>query len=385
MATKSTPAKSTALPGVMKGSTVGTGTVAKAASSPIVKPKVSTPTKSSGKTTATAPEVPVDTGPTAGELAVIASNNEVIAAQNAAMAADKAAAEVARQDAFENLKTVFAAYGMSGLSDTISRIMKSGATANEALVKLKYDKTIDPATNQPWNAAYTTRFAGNEKRLSAGLNALSEVEYINLEDSYANTLKAYGLGDMLSADRTANEATFAKYIGSDISAPEFKDRIQTVEDRVVNADPAIKETFKAWYPNITDKDLVAYFLNPSETIGKLKEKATVAEIGAAAKGQGLTADMTTASSLAAYGVDRATALQGYQNIAEVLPSTKNLSQIYSETGIQYDQASGEAEFMKGNAKAAEERKRLKSLERASFSGQAGIDRGSLSKTTSGSF
>jgi hypothetical protein len=297
----------------------------------------------------------------------------------------KAQAEADRQDAFENLKVVFEAYGLGSLSDSITRIMRSGATANEAIVKLKYDKTIDPATGKAWNAAYTLRFAGNEKRINAGLNALSEAEYINLEDSYANTLKAYGLGNMLTTSRTTNEAMLAKYIGADVSATEFKDRIQTVQDRVVNADPAIKETFKTFYPSITDSDLVQYFLDPATTIGKLKEKATAAEIGAAAKGQGLNALQGTAESLAAYGIDRATALQGYQSIGEVLPASKNLSSIYKEAGIEYNQASGEEEFFKGNVKAAEQRKRLKSLERASFSGESGVGAASLSRATQGSF
>ena len=305
--------------------------------------------------------------------------------EDPSLAYAKAMAEKDRQDAFENLKVVFESYGMSSLSDTITRIMRSGATANEAIVKLKYDKTIDPATGKAWNAAYTLRFAGNEKRLGAGLNALSEAEYINLEDSYANTLKSYGLGNMLTTSRETNEAMLAKYIGADISATEFKDRIQTVEDRVVNADPSTKALFKDWYPNITDSDLVQYFLDPATTIGKLKEKATAAEIGAAAKGQGLQALKTNAEGLATYGVDRATALQGYQNIGEVLPVSQQLSSIYKAAGIEYNQTVGEEEFFKGNAKAAEQRKRLKSLERASFSGESGVGANSLNRAAQGSF
>jgi hypothetical protein len=291
--------------------------------------------------------------------------------------------EKSRQDAFQELRTVFESYGMGSLADTITRMMQSGLTANAALVKLKYDKSIDPKTNKAWNAAYELRFAGNQKRIANGLNAVSEAEYLALEDTYAETLKQYGLGNMLSTDRTVNEAKFASYIGNDINGPEFKDRISTVEDRVVNADATTKAMFKTWYPNLTDSDLVAYFLNPGETIGKLKEKVTTAEIGAAAAsaGGGLIADQVSASELAKYGIDRATAIQGYQQLGEVLPIAQQLSNIYKEAGINYNQAAGESEFLKSNADAAQQRKRLKSLERGKFSGDSGVSSqaGSLNK------
>jgi hypothetical protein len=281
--------------------------------------------------------------------------------------------DAATQDAFAALGLLFQQYGLEGLSSTITSLMTQGLTAGEATIKLKYDTSVDPSTGKAWNSAYTTRFSGNTKRVSAGLNALSEAEYLTLEDSYANTLKSYGLGSMLSTSRATNEATFAKYIGADVSAPEFKDRIATVEDRVVNADPTIKETFKAWYPSITDSDLVQYFLDPATTIGKLKEKATAAEIGAAAKGQNLTTSQATAEGLAAYGIDRAGALTGYASIGSVLPTSEKLSNIYQEAGIKYDQASGESEFFKSNADVAEQRRRLKSMERAQFQGDSGIN------------
>jgi hypothetical protein len=291
----------------------------------------------------------------------------------------KAQDEKARQDAFNVLRTTLEGYGLGSLADTLTRMFKSGLTANEALVKMKYDKTIDPATGKAWNAAYTLRFAGNEKRLAKGLNALGEAEYIANEDSYAETLRAYGLGNMLSTDRLVNEAKFSDYIGNDMSPVEFKDRVSTAADRVINADAAIKQTFQQFYPNLSNNDLIAYFLNPSDTIGKLKEKATAAEIGAAALGQGLGTNVENAEMLAKYGVDRTSALQGYQQIAEFLPTAEKLGNIYKEWGTNYTQAKGEAEIFKNNEEAARERKRFKSLERAAFGADSGVNKTTFSK------
>jgi hypothetical protein len=274
------------------------------------------------------------------------------------------------RDAFAMLEDLFRSYGLEGLSGEISGYMTSGFTASEALIKLKTNPT----------GAYAKRFAGNFTRVKNGLNAISEAEYISNENSYAETLKAYGLGNMVSLNREDNYKKFAEYIAGDVSPVEFKDRIDTVVTRVNNADPAIKETLRAFYPEISDSDLVGYFLNPKDNILKLKEKVTASEIGAAAvgAGSGLTTNVGTATDLARYGVDQATARQGYSVIADVLPTATKLGDIYNETGVRYGQAEGEAEVFKGNQDAATKRKRLASLERAAFAGSSGLSKGALS-------
>jgi hypothetical protein len=65
--------------------------------------------------------------------------------------------------------------------------MKSGVGPNEAALLLK----TDPAYNGP----YLKRFAGNVARAKAGLNQLSEAEYIALENQYTDLMSAYGVKD----------------------------------------------------------------------------------------------------------------------------------------------------------------------------------------------
>ena len=279
----------------------------------------------------------------------------------------------ATRDAFAVLKDLFASYGLESLAGEISDYMTQGLTAGEALIKLK--------TNP--NGAYAKRFAGNFTRVKNGLNAISEAEYIANERAYAETLKSYGLGNMLSLNREDNYKKFADYIAGDVSPDEFKDRVKTVVTRVQNADPAIKSTLRDFYPEITDNDLVGYFLNPKENLPKLQEKVTASEIGAAAKGAGLTTNVGTATDLARYGVDQAEAREGYSSIASVLPTATKLGDIYNETGVKYAQAEGEAEVFKGNQDAATKRKRLASMERAAFGGSSGTGQSSLTRSTQG--
>ena len=276
----------------------------------------------------------------------------------------------ATKDAFAMLTDLFNSYGLESLAGEIADYMAKGFTASEALIKLK--------TNP--SGAYAKRFAGNFTRVKNGLNAISEAEYINLESSYASTLKAYGLGNMVSVNRDDNYKTFANYIAGDISAVEFKDRVSTVVTRVQNADPLIKATLKSFYPEISDADLVGYFLNPKENLPKLQEKVTASEIGAAAvgAGAGITTNVNTATSLARYGIDQATAREGYSTIAGILPTAGKLGDIYGESGVKYGQAEGEAEVFMGRQDAATKRNRLASMERGSFSGSSGNAPGAYS-------
>lgn len=270
------------------------------------------------------------------------------------------------RDAFALLDSTFALYGLSDLAPVIAGYMRQGLTSNEAIIELRKNKT------------YQTRFAGNTTRVAAGLNALTEGEYLALEDSYSETLRAYGQQSLLGTDRKARQASMANIIGGDISPVEFKDRVSTVVNRVENADPLVKSTLRDFY-KITDTELVSYFLNPKENLPKLQEKVTAAEIGSAAIAQGgLTTDMTSAESLAKFGVDLATARKGYSTISQVLPTATKLSQIYDEENIQYDQKVAEEEVFKGLASAQRKRTQLAEKEIAQFQGSAGLSAAGLS-------
>jgi uncharacterized protein YoaH (UPF0181 family) len=274
------------------------------------------------------------------------------------------------RDAFAILDSAFKQYGLEALAGKIKDFMLKGLTSNEAIIELR--KTSE----------YQTRFAGNAARLKSGLNSLSEGEYLALEDSYSETLRAYGQQAFFGVDRNARQVKIAEIIGADISAVEFKDRIATVVNRVESADPVIKATLRDFY-KITDTDLVGYFLNPKENLPKLQEKVTAAEIGSAALNQGLDTSVASAEALAKAGVDLATARRGYSAIADVLPTASKLSQIYDETGIKYTQATAEAETFEGLASAQRKRLALAERELAEFSGRSGVGKTSLTQKSTG--
>lgn len=274
----------------------------------------------------------------------------------------------ADRDAFALLSDTFKSYGLESLVPDIQNYMQNNIGPEEAKVLLKQ------------TTAYKTRFAGNETRYKAGLNVLSEAEYLGLEDKYSALLKQYGQQNL------ATKSEFATLIGADVSATELNSRLNMAVTRVQQADPNIMKALKTYYPGVSDTDLVGYFLMPDKKLPELEQKVTAGEISAAAAQYGLTTpSMATAEELAKLGVDQAAARTGYQNVAQVLPTSQKLGQIY---GTDYTQATAESEFLKGNASAQRKRRQLAELEQAAFGGQSGVSTagaGGLAKPTIGVF
>jgi hypothetical protein len=288
-------------------------------------------------------------------------------AEQAALA-KQAEEQAAKRDAFALIQDTMRAYGftdaeLSELSGFIEKsIIDPNVGPNQAILNMRN------------LAVYQSRFAGNKTRLSKGLNALSEADYLQQEKDYGQYFQQYGVASL------ATRAQMATMIGNDIAPTEAKTRIGLAIDRVKNSDPQVLAQLKTYYPTITDADLVTYFLKPEQVLPELQKKVTASEIGAAAVGQNLAA--TNALDLANYGIDRSQALAGYADIKGVLPVSGKLGDIYGEAGIKYDQTAAESEFFKQNQDAAEKRRRLKSMERASFTGATSAN---LSRTQQGQF
>jgi hypothetical protein len=290
------------------------------------------------------------------------------------LAAKKAQDMADKRDAFALIQDTMKSFGF-----TDTEVAQLTAFAETQIM----DVNIGPnqgILNMKALPVYQARFSGNQTRLKAGKNALSEADYLAQENAYGEYMKAYGVQSLGTRDQ------YATLIGNDVSATELNKRLNLAVDRVKNSDPEILKQLKTYYPSITDSDLVTYFLKPADALPDLEKKVATSEISAAAVGQGFAADMTGAAALQAFGVTREKALTGYQDIKTVLPVSERLAKIYGEAGLTYDRAAGEAEFLKNSADAAEKRRRLKELERSSFSGQSGVERGtSLSQSTQGKF
>lgn len=282
-----------------------------------------------------------------------------------------------RQSAYDLLYSQFKQYGLESLVEGVKDLIKSNVSPSEFAIRLQDTD------------AYKKRFAANQDRIKAGLKALTPAEYIGLEDQYQNIMRNYGLpASYYSKDSLGTQAGFNKFIANDVSAAELEDRIATAQKRVINADVNVTNALRQFYPDITNADILAYTLDPTNALENIKRKVTAAEIGGAALGQGLGTSASRAEELAKYGVTKAQAQQGYSTIGEFLPTAEKLGDIYAKQGLgSYDQATAESEiFNTANAAdAAKKRKKLTQLEQATFGGSSGTAQGALARDRAGNF
>jgi len=294
----------------------------------------------------------------------------ILAGQETAAANAIAQARAERQSAYDILLSEFTRYGLASLVEPLKGFIISGSSPAELTIQLQNSD------------AYKKRFAANADRISKGLSALSPAEYVAVEDQYQNIMRNYGLPESYyTKDTMGTQVGFQTLLANDVSATELEERVLTAQDRVLKAAPEISQALKAFYPDITNGDILAYTLDPQKGLDSIKRKVTAAEIGGAAIGQGLKTDVTRAEQLAAAGVTKQQAQEGYQTIAEVAPRASLLSDIYQQSPYGQTQAEQEVFNLAGSAEAARQRKKLTSLETAAFSGQAGV--GALARERAG--
>ena len=307
-------------------------------------------------------------------------NTSTSAATFAAQQAAQAAAEEKRrqgQSAYSLLFSEFERYGLGALVEPLKGFIVEGLSPAEFTLRLRETD------------AYKKRFAANTQRINKGLRALSEAEYITLEDQYQNIMRNYGLpASYYARGEMGVQQGFEKFIGGDVSAAELEDRIQTAQNRVLNAAPEVSKALREFYPDITNGDILAYTLDPDKALTDIRRRVTAAEIGAGAMQAGLRTGLARAEELGRFGITGEQARQGFSTIAEVLPSATKLSQIYAKQGMgPFTQETAEQEVfgITGAAEARTKRRKLAELETAAFSGQAGTAGGALGRERAGAF
>jgi hypothetical protein len=304
--------------------------------------------------------------PTTGDVVATLSNGTTkILAKSGAQSAEK-------KSAYDLLYQQFNDLGIGGLVPELKTFIEEGVSPSEFTLRLRQTDS------------YKKRFAANAQRINKGLRALSEAEYIGLEDQYQNVMRQYGLPESYySRGEMGRQEGFEKFIAGDVSPGELEDRISTAQKRVINANPEVAQALKTFYPGISNGDILAYTLDPSKAIEDIKRKVTAAEIGGAAVRAGLTTSAADAEYLQRYGVTKEQADQGYQAAAQIVPRASQLSEIYKQG--PYTQATAEQEIfnLPGQVEAQRQRKKLTELETSAFSGRAGV--GAIARERAGNF
>jgi hypothetical protein len=286
-----------------------------------------------------------------------------------------------RKSAYDLLYSEFKAYGLEALVEPLKGLIEEGVSPSEFTLRLRETD------------AYKKRFSANAQRVAKGLRALSEAEYIGTEDQYQDVMRRYGMPESYyTKGEMGIQSGFEKFLAGDVSAVELEDRIQTAQNRVVNSNPEVAKALKQFYPGISNGDILAYVLDPTNAIEQIKRKVTAAEIGGAAIQSGLNLGekpediaryAARAAELSAAGVTKAQAQQGFQTVAEVAPRGGQLAEIYKQDAYTQQTAEQEVFGLAGSVDAAKQRKKLTQLETAAFSGSAGM--GAIARDRAGAF
>ena len=290
--------------------------------------------------------------------------------------AEAAAAQVERKSAFDLLKEEFTRYGLQDLVGDTLKLAVEGVSPAEFTLRLRQTET------------YTKRFGANADRIKAGLRALSEAEYVTLEDQYQRTMRQYGLPESFyktEAGTAGRQPELEKFIAGDVSPAELEDRIQLGVNRVQKASPEVLATLEQFYPGVNKSNLLAYILDPKKALPEIQRQVQAAEIGGAARLSGLSTNLADAQYLASFGVDQAQARTGYQAIAGGLERGSQLANIYGQT--PYTQTTAEQEVFStgGAADARRKRQKISGLEEATFGGQSGLSSSALNQERAGAF
>lgn len=269
------------------------------------------------------------------------------------------------QGIYDEIYAQLQTYGLESLANRLTQLITEYGVDMKETIKTQLRQTEE----------YRQRFAGNDARRAAGRQVLSESEYLYNERAYAETLKAYNMGDMASREN------FAQFIGKDVSPVELSQRFSMAVDKVRKADPALKQQLNKMYPGISETDLARSLLLGEDGSQYLKSRIGQAEILAEASTAGINLQ-TTAEELESRGVTREQAAKGLSKVATQRSGYEEAARIYGEDvdpqGLQKEL---EAENLLGQTSARS--KRLASQARGAFSGQSGIQTGSLARKKSG--
>ena len=165
---------------------------------------------------------------------------------------------------------------VAALTTQLNDLMVKGAS------ELEIVQTIRGSTQ------YATRFPGMAARAEAGMPAISEREYIDLERNYRNLMRTSGIEERFYED----PARFGELIAGDVSAAELQSRVALAEEAAASADPEVARQLEEFY-GIDRTKLVEYYLDPDEAVNLFQEERRLAAAGLSAAAIGTTGQAFT--------------------------------------------------------------------------------------------
>lgn len=267
------------------------------------------------------------------------------------------------------------------------------ASIDTAVDYFFYSKDYKSLSGQTLESPYYTDFGFYNEKLDRPLLPRDLVPTVI---GYQDIGKQYSI-----SNEYTTKASIQKYLVNRVSVSEFADRVNTASLKAVTADPNYVKSLKTLGYITNDNQLTDFFLNPdigtTEMKNRQRSAAFVAEAVRRSTPEMQLVDTEFAKQQAARYAEQGyteaqistLAATGYQNIAEQLPETIKLSQIYetprgttasTTLGASIQSELQQEEFM--NVASSRKRK-LYGMEAAKYSGRSGV--GILGSKSLGAF
>lgn len=260
----------------------------------------------------------------------------------------QAAANAANQRNVASLVSgTFEQYGLGSLASKITQYAQAGMNASEIAIRLRQ------------TPEYQQRFAAMGTLAKQG-RAMSEAEYINLEQSYAQVLKASGLPKGFYDSYN----DYAQFIANDVAPTEVAARAKAASDLVNSKDPSYVEAFQKYY-GVGKGDLAAYFLDPGRATPLLERAAKAAQLGGEATNANLDINGNYAETLVDKGIGTEQARAAFSTTATSMAPAATLAGIDQQNVATTDLINS---ALNTDATSEAKVKGLASRERARFSG-----------------
>lgn len=165
------------------------------------------------------------------------------------------------EDALAVLTNTLTEFGLEGLADWAWEQIKAGHSEERIIQELRETDV------------YKARFAGMEQRRAAGLTAITERQYLDLELSYRDIMRRNGLPPGFWDD----PSDYVALIAADVSPEELNGRVVEGYNRVMDAPIEVRQAFAEMYGTDGDAALAALFMDPDIAQKALEKQARAAE------------------------------------------------------------------------------------------------------------
>lgn len=204
------------------------------------------------------------------------------------------------ENARDYITGVLNSYGLGSLGEWAWGQIQNGSSPERVLQDLR--ETTE----------YKQRFVGLEQRRAAGLNAISEAEYLRYETDAQQLFRAVGLPASFYDD----PADFADFIGKNVSYNELVQRVNNGFAEASRAPTEVRAELQRLY-GIDESQLAAYFLDPDRALPLIESSWQAAQNAGAAVQAGYgQITKAQAERLGALGIDERQAAQGFATLAD---------------------------------------------------------------------